>query len=62
MMLGHDVLFWVEDWKLKVCWCDVLNVDPDYFFGKLCNRNQCKKTGLIFREWRVDVVSNFLIR
>ena len=53
------MLLWMGNLDLKMC--DVLNVDPNYFFGKWYNRNRCKKTGLIFRGWWVDVVLNFLI-
>ena len=56
----RSVLLWVGDLKLERC--DVSNDDPDYFFGKLCNYNRCKKMrSTIFHEWCVDVVSNSLI-
>ena len=56
----HVVLLSVGDLKLETC--DVSNDDPDYFFGKLCNYNRCKKMrSTIFHEWCVDVVSNSLI-
>ena len=53
------MLLWMGNLDLKMC--DVLNDDPNYFFRKWHNRNQCKKTGLIFRKWSDDVVLNFLI-
>ena len=56
----HVVLLWVGDLELETC--DVSNDDPDYFFGKLCNYNRCKKMrSTIFHEWCVDVMSNSLI-
>ena len=56
----HVVLLWVGDLELETC--DISNDDPDYFFGKLCNYNRCKKMrSTIFHEWCVDVMSNSLI-
>ena len=40
---------------------DVSNVYPNCFFGKLRNHNWCKKTGLIFHGWCIDVALNSLI-
>ena len=42
------VLLWAETLELIKDWYVASNVDPDYFFGKCCNRNRCKKCGRRF--------------
>ena len=55
----HVVLLWAENLDKMKFSCVVLNGEPDYFFGKLCNHNQCKKTRSTFCcEWCVDAVLN----
>ena len=55
----HVMLLWAENLELISHWYVILNDDLDYFFGKLCNYNRCKKMrSTIFREWCDDAVLN----